>query len=85
MSRGSAGEYDPSEIHENGKLKRHIYGIAAHFGWQMFGFFIFLYSLLDAVMNEPVVMEEDDVEMLNRPAAAKEIYEPKHYDTGSDL
>ena len=42
-------------------------------------------SLLDAVMNEPVIMEQDDVEMSNRPVAAEEIYEPKHYDTGSDL
>ena len=42
------------------------------------------FSLLDAVMSEPVALETDDVEILNRPAA-KEIYEPKHYDTSSDL
>jgi hypothetical protein len=35
-------------------------------------------------MKEPITMEHDDVEVLNRPAA-KELYEPKHYDTGSDL
>lgn len=35
-------------------------------------------------MKEPVILEEDDVQVLNRPAA-KELYEPKHYDTGADL
>ena len=46
---------------------------------------IFLnFSLLDAVMNEPVILEQDDVQVLNKPAA-QEIYEPKHYDTGADL
>lgn len=35
-------------------------------------------------MKEPVILEQDDVQVLNKPAA-QEIYEPKHYDTGSDL
>ena len=32
------------------------------------------FRLLDAVMREPVIMEQDDVEVLNKPAAA-EIYQ----------
>ncbi len=32
-------------------------------------------------MNEPVMMEQDDVEVLHKPAQEK-IYEPKHYDVG---
>ena len=43
----------------------------------------YLFSLLDAVMMEPVVLEHDDVEVLNRPAA-QEIYEPRQYDTGAN-
>lgn len=78
-------EYDSSEIYENARIREHMWGIGGHFAYQMMGMFVYLYCLLDAVMNEPVVMEQDDVEMLNRPAAAKEIYTPKHYDTGSDL
>lgn len=35
-------------------------------------------------MNEPVDMETDDVTVLNKPAA-KELYEPKHYDMSNDL
>ena len=35
-------------------------------------------------MKEPVILEQDDVEVLNKPAA-NELYEPKHYDTSNDL
>ena len=38
------------------------------------------FSLLEAVTNEPVLMEQDDVEVLNRPAQEK-IYE-SNFDDG---
>lgn len=84
VPRGNMGEYDPAEIHDTSKLKTHLWGVGIHFVWQMISFFIFLYCLLDAVMNEPVDMETDDVTVLNKPAA-KELYEPKHYDMSNDL
>ncbi len=37
------GEYDPSEIHNHGRLRDHLVGVAVHMGWQMVGFFVFLY------------------------------------------
>ena len=38
----------------------------------------FIYSLLDAVMNEPVgLQQDDDVTVLNRPAA-EALYMPRH-------
>jgi len=67
--RRNIGEYDPAAIHDTGMLKKHLIGVSLHLGWQMVAFFIFLYGLLDAVMREPVIMEQDDVTVLNRPAA----------------
>lgn len=69
--RGNIGEYDPAEIHNQGMMKKHLIGVCVHLGWQMVGFFLFLYCLLDAVMKEPVILQhDDDVEVYNRPAAS---------------
>lgn len=42
-----------------------------------------LFSLLDAVMSEPVLLEQDDVEVLKK--AAEEVYYPKIVDTGDEM
>nr|XP_040582270.1 protein cornichon homolog 4-like [Lepeophtheirus salmonis] len=86
VPRGNTGEYDPSEIHDHGMLKKHLIGVGFHLSWQMIGFFVYLYCLLDAVMNEPVVMQQDDVQVLNKPAA-QELYTPSKYtsDAGEEM
>ncbi len=43
IPRGNLGEYDPAEIHNHGRLRHHLVGVAIHMGWQMVGFFFFLY------------------------------------------
>jgi hypothetical protein len=43
VPRGNIGEYDPAEIHNNGMMKKHLVGVCIHLGWQMIGFFLFLY------------------------------------------
>merc|ERR1712179_366967 len=51
-----------------GQLKRHMMFVCIHLGWQMVSFFLFLYCLLDSVMQEQVVIPmDDDVTVLNRP------------------
>ena len=46
--------------------------------------FLNISSLLDAVMNEPVgLQQDDDVTVLNRPAA-EALYQPKHI-SGQDM
>eukprot|EP00093_Oithona_nana_P003951 03951.XXX_34934_34106_1 [CDS] Oithona nana genome sequencing. len=67
--RGNIGEYDPAEIHNQGMMKKHLKGVVIHLAWQLLGFFIFLYCLLDAVMKEPVLIQhDDDVEVFNNDA-----------------
>merc|ERR1712150_269616 len=67
--RGNIGEYDPAEIHNQGMMKKHLKGVVIHLAWQLLGFFIFLYCLLDAVMKEPVLIQHvDDVEVFNNDA-----------------
>jgi hypothetical protein len=67
---GNLGEYDPAEIHNAGQLRKHMVDVCIHLGWQMVGFFLYLYCLLDAVMQEPVLIQMDnDVTVLNKPAA----------------
>jgi len=77
IPRGNIAEYDAAEIHNCGMLRKHLIGVTAHLGWQMVGFFLFLYSLLDAVMREPVNMGQDDVTVLNRPASSG-LYQTLH-------
>jgi len=73
---GNLGEYDPAEIHNSGQLRKHMVDVCVHLGWQMIGFFMYLYCLLDAVMQEPVLVQMDnDVTVLNKPAATG-FYEP---------
>ncbi len=43
-----------------------------------------LHSLLDAIMSEPVLLERDDVEVLNRPAA-REVYEQDVVEGGAGM
>ena len=43
IPRGNVGEYDPSEIHDKGMMKKHLIGVGIHLAWQMVGFFLFLY------------------------------------------
>jgi len=69
---GNIGEYDPAEIHNAGQLRRHMVGVCIHMAWQMVSFFLYLYCLLDAVMQEQVVIPlDDDVTVLNRPVETK--------------
>jgi len=70
VPQGNFGEYDPAEIHNAGQLKKHMVNVCIHLGWQMVGFFMYLYCLLDAVMQEPVLtVMDNDVTVLNKPAA----------------
>jgi len=72
VRRGNLGEYDPAEIHNAGQLRRHMIHVSLHLGWQMISFFIYLYSLLDAVMKEEVILPaDDDVTVLNKPVQTK--------------
>ena len=76
-----SGEYDPAEIHNAGQLKRHMMYVCIHLGWQMVSFFLFLYCLLDSVMQEQVVIPmDDDVTVLNRPVETKYYSPPPHHD-----
>eukprot|EP00088_Acartia_fossae_P061443 TRINITY_DN7387_c0_g1_i10.p1 TRINITY_DN7387_c0_g1~~TRINITY_DN7387_c0_g1_i10.p1 ORF type:complete len:178 (-),score=16.65 TRINITY_DN7387_c0_g1_i10:585-1118(-) len=76
IKRGNIGEYDPAEIHNAGQLRRHMIYVSLHLGWQMVSFFVYLYCLLDAVMQEEVILPaEDDVTVLNKPVQTK-YYEP---------
>ena len=43
IPRGNIAEYDAAEIHNCGMLRKHLIGVTAHLGWQMVGFFLFLY------------------------------------------
>jgi len=72
VRRGNAGEYDPAEIHNSGQLRQHMLAVCTHLAWQMVSFFLYLYSLLDSVMAEQVVLPmDDDVTVLNQPAETK--------------
>jgi len=72
FKRGNLGEYDSAEIHNAGQLKKHMIHVALHLGWQMVSFFMYLYCLLDAVMQEDVILAaDDDVTVLNKPVQTK--------------
>jgi hypothetical protein len=43
VPKGNEGEYDSTEIHDKGMLRKHITGVSLHLAWQMIGFFMFLY------------------------------------------
>jgi len=88
IPKGNIGEYDPAEIHNAGQLKKHMLFVCVHLAWQMVSFFLYLYCLLDSVMQEQVVIPmDDDVTVLNRPVETKYYSPPpqhEHPDTHRD-
>ena len=77
-------EYQLNNLNLLGTVRRKSTGHAWWIAIFRYLWIFFSFSLLDAVMKEPVILEQDDVEVLNKPAA-NELYEPKHYDTSNDL
>jgi hypothetical protein len=55
--------------------------VCVHLGWQMVSFFLYLYCLLDSVMQEQVIIPmDDDVTVLNRPVETKYYSPPPQHD-----
>jgi len=77
VRRGNIGEYDPAEIHNAGQLRKHMIHVSLHLAWQMVSFFVYLYCLLDAVMQEDVILPaDDDVTVLHKPVQTKYYEQP---------
>ncbi|KAI1284927.1 Protein cornichon -like protein 4 [Halotydeus destructor] len=52
IPRGNLGTYDPTEIHNKGNLKKHIRDSVVRLCFHLVFFFIFLYSLIIALLTK---------------------------------
>uniref|UniRef100_A0A672G2P0 Cornichon family AMPA receptor auxiliary protein 4 n=1 Tax=Salarias fasciatus TaxID=181472 RepID=A0A672G2P0_SALFA len=49
---GNMGVYDPTEIHNRGQLKSHMKEAMIKLGYHLLCFFIYLYSMILALIND---------------------------------
>ncbi|XP_022184517.2 protein cornichon homolog 4 [Nilaparvata lugens] len=59
VPQGNIGVYDPFQIYNRGQLKKHMRDCVIYLGWYLIAFFVYLYCLIIAMLNENPLEKRD--------------------------